>query len=235
MDHAPFDLRRYPVLPVREGYGAWAETYEGVVQDEMDLRLLERVSTVGWAAAGRALDLACGTGRTAAWLRARGVGRIDGVDLTPEMLALAEARGAHDRLLLGDIRDTGLPAASYDLVVESLADEHLPDLGPLYREAARVAVPGAAFVLVGLHPHFLMNGMPTHFERRGGAGPAAIETPVHLYRDHVRAARAAGWSLAEMDEGVVDDAWVAKKPKWERLRHHPVSFCLVWRRAAPGE
>jgi hypothetical protein len=77
-----------------------------------------------------------------------------------------------------------------------------------------------------------MGGMPTHFERRDGAGPAAIETRVHLFGDHVRAARAAGRSLAEMEEGVVDDAWVAKRPKRERLRHHPVSFCMVWRRVA---
>jgi SAM-dependent methyltransferase len=234
MDHRHFDLRRYPVLGVRDGYGEWAETYEGVVQDEMDVRLLERVSTVDWAAAERALDLACGTGRTGAWLRARGVRRIDGVDLTPEMLARAEARGAHDRLVAADIRDTGLPASAYDLVVESLADEHLPDLGPLYREAARLARPGAAFVVVGYHPHFLMNGVPTHFDRRDGSGPATIESHVHLFSDHARAARRAGWSLAEMEEGVVDDAWIAKKPRWERYRHHPVSFCLVWRRPAPG-
>ena len=40
---------------------------------------------------------------------------------------------------------------------------------------------------------------------------------------------AAGWMLAEMDEGVVDDAWIAKKPKWQRYRSHPVSFAMVWR------
>ena len=39
MDHTLFDQRHYPVLPVRAGYGEWAQTYDGVVQDEMDLRL----------------------------------------------------------------------------------------------------------------------------------------------------------------------------------------------------
>jgi hypothetical protein len=33
-----------------------------------------------------------------------------------------------------------------------------------------------------------------------------------------------------MAEGVVDDAWIAKKPKWERYRLQPVSFAMVWRR-----
>lgn len=228
MDHSHFDQRRYPVVPVREGYGEWARTYEDAVQDEMDVRLLERVATIDWAGAGRVLDLACGTGRIGAWLRARGVASLDGVDVTPEMLAKAEARGVYERLVAADIRDTGLPAGSYDLVVESLADEHLPDLVPLYAEAARLAAPAGAFVLVGYHPHFLMNGIPTHFDRREG-GRVTIESHVHLFSDHVRAAHRAGWSLAEMEEGVVDDAWVAKKPKWERYRFHPVSFAMVWR------
>ena len=46
-----------------------------------------------------------------------------------------------------------------------------------------------------------------------------------------RAAHAAGWTLAEMEEGVVDEAWLAKKPQWAKYRFHPVSFAMVWKRA----
>jgi SAM-dependent methyltransferase len=228
MDFATFDRRRYPTVDVREGYGEWAETYESVVQDEMDLRLLGRISGVDWAAAGEALDLACGTGRIGAWLQERGARQVDGVDLTPEMLARAEARGIYRRLLSADIRRTGLSAESYDIVVISLADEHLPELPPLYREAARLLRPGGAFVIVGYHSHFLMNGIPTHFNRRTGE-PIAVESHVHLFSHHVLAALGARLRLAEMDEGVIDDAWIAKKPKWAEWRGHPVSFSMVWR------
>jgi SAM-dependent methyltransferase len=230
MDFAPFDQRGYPTLPVREGYSAWAATYEEVVQDEMDLRLLERIQDVDWAGVERALDLACGTGRAGAWLRGRGVRRIDGVDFTPGMLEQARRKGVYDRLVEADVANTGLEAGAYDLILQSLADEHLADLGGLYREAARLAAPGAAFVLVGYHPHFLMTGMPAHFNGADGR-PVAVESYVHLASDQFKAAKAAGWRLAGFDEGVIDQAWIAKKPKWERWRHHPVSFCMVWRRA----
>lgn len=232
MDFSHFDRRRYPTLAVRDGYREWSETYEGVVQDEMDLRLLARIETVDWARADRALDLACGTGRIGVWLRARGVEHLDGVDLTPEMLARAEAKGVYDQLFLADLRATGLPASAYDLVLEVLADEHLAELPPLYREAARLTAPAGIFVIVGYHPHFLMSGVPTHFDRRDGEA-VAIESHVHLLSDHVKAAHRAGWTLLEMDEGLVDEAWLAKKPKWEHYRLQPVSFSMVWRKAAP--
>jgi SAM-dependent methyltransferase len=229
MEFAPFDQRGYPTLPVRDGYAAWARTYESVVQDEMDLRLLERVQDVDWAGAGRALDLACGTGRTGAWLRQRGVRRLDGVDFTPDMLRQARAKAVYDRLIQADVTATGLEPGGYDLLVLALADEHIKDLGALYGEASRLAAPKAAFVLVGYHPHFLMLGVPTHFNGDDGR-PVAVESYVHLTSDHVTAALGVGWRLAAMDEGVIDDAWIAKKPKWERYRSHPVSFSLVWRR-----
>jgi hypothetical protein len=31
-------------------------------------------------------------------------------------------------------------------------------------------------------------------------------------------AHALGWTLLEMDEGLIDDAWLQKKPKWKRYR-----------------
>ena len=230
MEFKPFDARHYPTLAVGEGYEEWARTYDAVVQDEMDLRLLARLTTVDWAAAGRTIDLACGTGRIGLWLHAQRVARLDGLDFTPAMLRQAQARGVYERLLEGDVRATGLADASYDLALMVLADEHLPDLAPMYREAARIAKAGACFVIVGYHPHFMLNGIPTHFNRANGE-PVAIETYVHLLSDHFKAAQRCGWALLEMDEGLVDQAWLAKKPKWAKYRNHPVSFAMVWRKS----
>jgi SAM-dependent methyltransferase len=229
MNFDRFDTRHYPTLGVREGYAEWAPSYERVVQDEMDLRLLERLGAVRWAEARRALDLACGTGRIGRWLRNRGVTRLDGLDLTPQMLAQARVKDLYDELLQGDMLATGLPAASYDLLTVVLADEHLSALAPLYREAARLCQTDGRLVLVGYHPHFLLMGIPTHFDRADGS-PVAIESHVHLLSDHVKAAHAAGFALLEMDEGVVDDAWLRKKPRWRSYAGYPVSFAMVWRR-----
>lgn len=224
-----FDARHYPTLPVRDGYSAWAPSYEATVLDLMDLRVAERMTSVRWSEQAEALDLACGTGRIGAWLKGKGVGAIDGVDLTPAMLARAEARGVYRTLFVGDVTAVALPDASYGLLTQSLADEHLPDLAPLYAEAFRLARPGGQLVLIGYHPWFLMSGMPTHFDA-GPGQPTAIESYVHLFSDHVAAAHAAGWTLQEMQESLIDDAWVAAKPKWSVHRCRPISFGFVWRK-----
>jgi SAM-dependent methyltransferase len=229
MDHSRYDTRNYPVIGVREGYGEWVRTYEQTVLDEMDVRLLERIQSVDWSALQSILDLACGTGRIGAWLKARASAPIDGVDLTPEMLDVARGKNIYRNLHVADVSDTHLHAAAYDLCIQSLADEHMPTLPPLYREAARLVKPGGYFVIVGFHPQFLMAGMPTHFDRASGE-TVTIRSYVHLLSDHVKAALAAGWSLLEMDEGLVDDAWLLKKPKWQKYAGIPVSFSMVWGR-----
>jgi SAM-dependent methyltransferase len=230
MDHAIYDKRRYPIVDVREGYAEWVRTYEQIVQDEMDLHLLDRVQTIDWSALRLVLDLACGTGRIGQWLKRRCAARIDGIDLTPEMLEVARSKDIYRTLHVADVASTGLPVHAYDGCTQSLADEHLPELPPLYREVARVTKRGGYFVLVGFHPQFLMAGMPTHFTRASGE-PVTIRSYVHLLSDHVKAAHACGWSLVEMDEELIDDAWLRKKPQWERYFGLPVSFVMVWRQA----
>ncbi len=223
-----FDSRGYRTVDVRSGYQEWAETYERTVEDEMDIALLEALVTPAWSELRRAADLGCGTGRTGAWLKQRGVRDIDGVDLAPEMLRLAAAKNVYRRLEESDVASTPLDGASYELVTGCLIDEHLPDVAPLYREASRLAMPGALLVVVGFHPHFIMaSGMPTHYNSRSGE-PLAIATHVHLLSDHVAAAIGQGWQLREMRERLIDDRWVALKPKWERFRNHPISFAMVW-------
>jgi SAM-dependent methyltransferase len=227
-EFSTFDQRGYRTVSARDGYRAWQPTYDDSVQDIMDLRILDRLTTVRWADARQVVDLGCGTGRTASWLHSNGVETIDGVDITPEMLDEARRRGFHRRLEQADVRATPLPGAAYDLAICSLVDEHLPELGVLYREARRLLGPGGTFVLVGYHPFFIMaSGMPTHFDGADGR-PVAIETYLHLPSEHVAAARSAGFFATELLEAVIDDEWIRRKPKWEKYREWPISFAWVW-------
>ena len=231
MDYSSFDIRKYPTLSAKEGYGEWAATYEDSVEDEMDIRLLERIQSINWEKVDSAVDLACGTGRIGYWLKKKGVRSIIGIDLTPEMLKKAAEKEVYDQLITGDILSADIGRNLCDLSVEVLADEHLADLFPLYTQAGRITQAGGHFVIVGYHPHFLMNGLITHFHRSDGEA-IAIKSFVHLISDHVKAGLHNGFQLSEMEEGIIDEAWLAKKPKWLKYKNRPVSFMMVWKKMA---
>jgi SAM-dependent methyltransferase len=230
MDFSQFDTRQYPTRSARDGYGEWAASYEDTVLDVMDIRLLARLQSVQWNQCEKVADLACGTGRIGVWLKGQGVSSIDGLDLTAEMLAHARDKNAYRQLMVGNILEIPLKADTYDLVTAVLVDEHLPTVQALYQETARITCPGGYFVLVGYHPFFLMNGMPTHFNSATGE-PISIQCYVHLFSDHVQAALAAEWRLIEIHEGLIDDEFLAHKPKWTQHRNRPFSFVMVWQKS----
>jgi SAM-dependent methyltransferase len=229
MDFSSFDRRGYPVVSVEAGYGEWANNYDATVTAGLDQPLLDSLTSVNWRQVRRAADLACGTGRTGVWLKNHGVASIHGVDLTQQMLDVAASKHAHEQLHLADVAGTPLPSAAYDLCMLVLADEHLAELEPVYREAARLLVARGHFVLIGYHPFFLMRGMPTHYHRCAESREAiTIRSYVHLFSEHFTAASKAGMGMTEFRECVIDEKWLAGKPKWREYVNWPVSFALVW-------
>jgi SAM-dependent methyltransferase len=129
---------------------------------------------------------------------------------------------------LADLTQCPFPSYTYDLGITVLTASHLPDLRALYTEGARLIRPGGIFVLLDYHPFFLLRGIPTHFDRAPGES-IAIENVVHFFSDHVTSGCQVHWTLMEMQERVVDQAWVAQRPSMVRYLHQPVSFALVWR------
>ena len=93
----------------------------------------------------RALDLGCGTGLAGAALRAR-VERLEGVDLSPVMLAKARQRGHYDALEAADmvvhLRRFG---AAFDLIVAVDALVYCGDLQPVFVAAAAALAPSGLF------------------------------------------------------------------------------------------
>jgi SAM-dependent methyltransferase len=224
-DFSQYDARKYETANVVDGYAEWSKTYDQKMIDWLDHPLLEAMR-FDWSNK-IVLDQACGTGRVGAWLAGKGVAAIDGIDLTAAMLERARARGIYRHLAIADVLSTGLPDHAYDAVVQVLACEHLEAIEPLYAEVKRLVKPGGAFVVIGYHPFMMLRGVPTHFTRQDGR-ELAIEQYLHLASDHVNAGVAHGLALQQMEENLVDDAWVAAHPKYVKYLGHPISFAFRW-------
>ena len=109
--------------------------------------------------AGRALDVATGTGDLALALSKRpGIDCVVGVDLLPEMATLARHktaagnRGAHLGLLLGDALRLPFADGSFACVTAGFSLRNMPDLDRALAEMARVAQPGGRVTTLELTP-----------------------------------------------------------------------------------
>lgn len=189
---------------VGEGYSEWASGYdrpdnpivmaeEGVVREMLDAR-----------PAGAALDAACGTGRWAHYLAARGHS-VTGIDTNPEMLAEARRKVPEARFELADLGAMPLAAESVDLVACTLALTHVAELAPPVSELARIVRPGGRVVISDVHP--VMSTLGVHSRYPLGEGEFGfVQNHVHLTSSYLAAFREAGLSVLQCIEPLWDDA-----------------------------
>ncbi|MFD3822821.1 methyltransferase domain-containing protein [Streptomyces sp. NPDC058625] len=97
----------------------------------------------------RMLDVCCGSGVVGASFKGR-VGETIGLDLTPEMVALASTR--LDRVDQGTVYDLPYPEASFDLVVTREVLHLLPQPERPVSEIFRVLRPGGQFIVGQIVP-----------------------------------------------------------------------------------
>jgi ubiquinone/menaquinone biosynthesis C-methylase UbiE len=96
----------------------------------------------------RILDMGTGTGVVACTVAKLGA-KVVAVDHSPDMLGVAKARaeaaGVADRVQYEtvDCENLPYPDASFDAVTIQGVLHHLPDIGPMLRQAYRVLKPGA--------------------------------------------------------------------------------------------
>ena len=96
------------------------------------------------------LDVACGPGIVSAAV-APVAGSVVGIDLTPEMLALARERGpANARFDLGDVTALPYGDGEFTRVVCRYALHHFTDPAAVVREMARVCAPGGRVVVADM-------------------------------------------------------------------------------------
>jgi ubiquinone/menaquinone biosynthesis C-methylase UbiE len=109
------------------------------------------VRSGGIRAGERVLDVACGTGNTALMARARGAA-VTGLDLTPELLAVAQKRAAEEGYgditwKVGDAEDLPFPDGTFDVIVSSCGLMFAPDQQKVADEVARVTKRGGRIAI----------------------------------------------------------------------------------------
>lgn len=172
----------------RDIYSDWAKDYDRDTVDGMGYvgpalvaeALLERVPT-----GARVLDAGCGTGLAGAELAARGFTHIDGIDVSPDMLKVADDKNVYRSLAEADMTaPLTLQDDAYDaaVCVGVFTNGHV---GPeALDELARVVRPDGTIVVTVHENVWSRDGYPDHIEALQKSGTAklvsAAVAPYHL-------------------------------------------------------
>jgi SAM-dependent methyltransferase len=132
---------------------AWEAAYLRFETPEQEIRkFTTRLHAVGagaWPRDAHVLELFCGRGNGLVALERLGFTELQGVDLSPRLVALYRGRG---RCAAGDCRSLPIRSASQDVAIVQGGLHHLPDvhadLPVVMREVQRVLKPGGLFVAV---------------------------------------------------------------------------------------
>jgi SAM-dependent methyltransferase len=200
------------VVSAREGYRAWAASYDDSPNPITSLLNRSLEGFAGDVAGLRVVDVGCGTGR---WVsRFGGVG----VDLSFEML-----RRAAGRVAQGDARALPFRDASADVVLCTLMLGYVWPVRQVMREMRRIARVGGIVIAADLCPGF---GWKRTF------GEVEIENREYSLKEldveGLRLEGARELFFGDEERAIYEGA--GRMDLFERVRMNPVLWMRRWRR-----
>ena len=188
-------------IPVsaRAGYDLWAPHYALDANPLLALQQRRMEPMLPPIRDRRIVDLACGTGRWLDRLAARAPRYFVGIDFSFGMLQRAgKLPQLAGHISCGDCSSLPLRDRSADVVLCSLALDHIPDLEGFAREAARIADDDAIFLLSEFHPDAHARGWKRTFQN--GETTFELEVTPRNLREVREVFEAAGFWLEQHQE-----------------------------------
>lgn len=165
-------------------YRDWAERYDRDFAGNMAYRSPDAVAELYAALGGQGpvLDVGAGTGLVAEALARRGIGPVDGIDISEEMLKVAAAKGVYRQAIRADLtRPLALPDGAYAGCVSAgtFTQGHV---GPAaLGELLRITAPGGFFVLTVHVAVYERGGFAEAFARMAEAITSFATLPIDIY------------------------------------------------------
>ncbi len=188
----------------RDAYNEWSATYDSIENKTRDLEakaLREMISGENLDV----LEIGCGTGKNTEFLQTVAKYLI-GADFSDEMLEKASAKITAENVEFRqmDLRENwDFADESFDLIICSLALEHIENLEFVFNEVTRVLREKGKFYFGELHPFKQYQGSKARFET--GAGVFELECFVHNVSEYFAAAPKNDLRCVEMKEWFDDE------------------------------
>jgi ubiquinone/menaquinone biosynthesis C-methylase UbiE len=152
-------------------YADWAKTYDCDFAKNMGYALPIRVADafaakLNGSQNGRILDVGAGTGLVGQRLNSHGYSNIDGLDISPEMLEVARAKGCYENMIEGDLLSRLLiPDNTYNYIISAGTFTHGHVGASALDELLRISKPGALFCIAINSTYFSSTGFEKKFHQ----------------------------------------------------------------------
>jgi ubiquinone/menaquinone biosynthesis C-methylase UbiE len=200
---------------VADAYDRWSRQYDDDQNATRDLDAFVLRQVPLHLTGARVLEVGCGTGKNSAWLASQ-ARELIALDFSPGMLDVARrrVRSSTARFVEHDItRAWPADPETVDVVVGNLVLEHVRDLAPVFREAARVLRVGGQFFFCELHPYRQLRGGQAHFVDQHTDETVQVAAYQHTVSEYVTEALGAGFVLRALGEWLEPDAAAGTPPR----------------------
>lgn len=189
----------------QQAYNIWADNYDTVNNKTRDLEAIALRERILVAEPLDILEIGCGTGKNTEWLVAKAK-HLVGADFSAEMIAKAKekitAKTVEFKQL--DLRNEwGFSENEFDLIICSLALEHIEDLDFVFGQANKVLRTGGLFYIGELHPFKQYQGSKARFDTESGV--FELECFVHHISEFFQAEKMNNFELVDLKEWFDDD------------------------------
>ena len=172
---------------IKRLYETWAQSYDAAFADAEGYQLPREVvmAFIAMSGCGPVLDVGAGTGIVAERLQDAGVGPVDALDLSQDMLNVAAAKGCYRDLFAEDVTQplSKLVESSYRGIV-SAGTFTLGHVGPeALDNLVAVAAPGCLFVFSVNSKHFVSSGFEAKLAELDSVCEEFRQREVRIYDD----------------------------------------------------
>ncbi|MCW2965298.1 MAG: class SAM-dependent methyltransferase [Actinomycetia bacterium] len=137
------------------------------------------VAAVVAAQPKRILEVGCGWGELAQWVRRETGAEVAALDLSPRMVELARERGVD--AIVGDVQELPFADGEFDVAVAAWMLYHVPDLDRGIAELARILRPGGRLVVATNSRFHLLE-----LRELVGSGPSTLKFSREDGEEHLR-------------------------------------------------
>ena len=153
--------KRVKIINVEKGYNLIAKIYDKLYNPAIITEEPTFLKLVGNVKNKKVLDVGCGTGRYTIMFSKKGA-KVEGIDISQKMLNIARQKAEENKvkikLINGNMLNLPYESNKFDIIVSSLALDHVKEYDKAISEFVRVCKPRGKIIFSVLHPDIAKGG-----------------------------------------------------------------------------